>query len=201
MQAGHRQIPPVVMMLTDHLDAALAYAEDLRGQTHEMVPLGRAAGAAAYRTRATALRAYVETLRRSEALLITRVLTARQRLAQFPNENPALESIVRLFVAGTAPLSDAVDELRDATLRDFETGDDAFAYLTQHGVIDGSQSLDAMARLSPGEDFLVARRIHLGTLMDLLATFLDALDIQYDLYPDAPPSTVADRTERPQAIV
>ena len=36
--------------------------------------------------------------------------------------------------------------------------------------------------LSVGEDYLVAGRIRLGTLLDLIATFLDTLDLLFDLY-------------------
>ena len=36
-----------------------------------------------------------------------------------------------------------------------------------------------------GEDFLLVRRIRLGTLMDLLAAFLDALELHYELFADA----------------
>ena len=32
------------------------------------------------------------------------------------------------------------------------------------------------------EDYLVAGRIRLGTLLDLVATFLDTLDLLFDLY-------------------
>ena len=39
---------------------------------------------------------------------------------------------------------------------------------------------------SVGEDYLVAGRIHLGTLLDLVATFLDTLDLLFDLYQDEP---------------
>ena len=34
------------------------------------------------------------------------------------------------------------------------------------------------------EDYLVAGRIRLGTLLDLIATFLDTLDTLFDLYAD-----------------
>ena len=35
-----------------------------------------------------------------------------------------------------------------------------------------------------GEDYLVAGRIRLGTLLDLVATFLDTLDLLFDLHPE-----------------
>jgi hypothetical protein len=36
------------------------------------------------------------------------------------------------------------------------------------------------------EEFLVAGRIRLGTLLDLVATFLDTLDVLFELYQDQP---------------
>ena len=38
--------------------------------------------------------------------------------------------------------------------------------------------------MAVSEDYLVAGRVRLGALLDLIAAFLDALDDQYDLYPE-----------------
>ena len=38
------------------------------------------------------------------------------------------------------------------------------------------------APLVAGENFLVARRIPLGALLDLVAQFLDTLEAEYDLF-------------------
>ena len=42
--------------------------------------------------------------------------------------------------------------------------------------------LERLSELRVGEDYLVAGRIRLGTLLDLIATFLNSLDLLYDLY-------------------
>jgi hypothetical protein len=43
------------------------------------------------------------------------------------------------------------------------------------------------------EEYLVAGRVRLGTLMDLVATFLNTLDVLFDLY--------AERAEGEEAVV
>jgi hypothetical protein len=46
--------------------------------------------------------------------------------------------------------------------------------------------LEQLVQLAVTEDFLVAARIRLGTLLDLVATFLDTLDVLFELYQDEP---------------
>ena len=79
---------------------------------------------------------------------------------------------------------------RSATPRasDFDTGDTASAFLRSRGLIArDAAGLERLSQLAVGEDYLVAGRIHLGTLLDLVATFLDTLDLLFDLY-DEPAS-------------
>jgi hypothetical protein len=54
-----------------------------------------------------------------------------------------------------------------------------------------SAGLQGLPQLTIGEDYLVAGRIRLGTLLDLVATFLDTLDLLFDLY--AEPADVGAR--------
>jgi hypothetical protein len=61
-------------------------------------------------------------------------------------------------------------------------------------------SLEQLAALTVTEEFLVAGRIRLGTLLDLVATFLDTLDVLFELYQDEPvvetaPSVTAEAQE------
>jgi hypothetical protein len=93
-----------------------------------------------------------------------------------------LKRLLALFAGGTAVLEDAVEELGDATLSDFDTADDPLAYLRSRGLLAADAgSLRCVERLAIGEDFLVVQRICLGVLMDLAASFLDALEDCYDL--------------------
>ena len=65
-------------------------------------------------------------------------------------------------------------ELGDTSTRDFDTGDTAFAFLRSRALIArDAAGLERLAELRVSEDYLVAGRIRLGTLLDLVATFLD----------------------------
>jgi hypothetical protein len=83
-------------------------------------------------------------------------------------------------------------ELGDTTVHDFQTGDTAFAFLRSRALIArDAASLERLAELRVSEDYLIAGRIRLGTLLDLVATFLDSLDLLYDLYGEpAEPETM-----------
>ena len=90
-------------------------------------------------------------------------------------------------MGGTAALVDAAEELGDTTNQAFATGDAAQAFLRSRGILArDAAGLEQLSQLTVTEEFLVAGRIRLGTLLDLVATFLDTLDVMFDLYQDEP---------------
>jgi hypothetical protein len=181
------QSPASVYLVADHLDAALAAGEDLLEVTSAL--------AAPFATQATKVvemqlsvqRRFVERVRTLELVMVLRVLQARRRAEDLRRADARVAPMAGLFIGGTAALADAVAELGDCTVVDFQTGDDAIAYLRSRGVIGvdapGVMSLD---QLAVGPEFLVAGRIALGPLVDLAATFLDTLEMFYELYAEEP---------------
>jgi hypothetical protein len=164
MPASAEPLHPSLHLIEDHLDAALAMGEDLLTEKVALLqptqPL------------TTAL----------ELSLIARLLQARRHAEELRRRELRLKPLIALFVAGTAPLVDAAAELGDTTTRDFETGDTASAFLRSRGLIaPDAAGLERLSQLAVGEGYLVAERIRLGTLLDLVATFLDTLDVLYDL--------------------
>jgi hypothetical protein len=181
------QSPASAYLVADHLDAALAAGEDLFEVTSAL--------AAPFATQATKVvemqlsvqRRFVERVRTLELVMVLRVLQARRRAEDLRRADARVAPMAGLFIGGTAALADAAAELGDATYVNFQTGDDAIAYLRSRGVIGvdapGLMSLD---QLAVGPEFLVAGRIALGPLVDLAATFLDTLEMFYELYAEEP---------------
>lgn len=184
-------IPPEAYQLADHLDAALAAAEDLIEAGRQWVPATADAGYELVAQMA-AERQVIERVRMFETVLIGRVLKARKRSQELARTAGDLAGMTRLFVGGTAPLLDAVEELGDSTRADFETGNCHIAYLRQRGVIAADAAdLPEDRTITFGDGgFLVAGRITLAPLTELIVAFLDALDLHYDLYPDEPDGAV-----------
>lgn len=184
--------PLSVFMLADHLDAALAAGEDLVARGHDWRQLAeQSAGDSAF---AVAQRNLVEDVRAFELMLVARILKAREHAGALGSLDRRFTAVANLFVAGTAILCDAVEECGDARNDDFETGDGIVSYVRGRGLI----AQDAAAVLHPAQltiddQFLVARRLPLGPLLDMAAAFLDALDAQYDLYADDDGVSAADR--------
>jgi hypothetical protein len=194
---------PSIYLLGDHLDAALAMGEDL---LTEKVAL---ADAAQHLTMARLVRQnrelaeFLTTVRTLELSLTARLLQARKRAEEVRRRETRLKPLISLFVAGTAPLVDAAMELGDTSTRDFDTGDTATAFLRSRALIArDAAGLERLTELRVSEDYLVAGRIRLGTLLDLVATFLDSLDLLYDLYgePAAADAATAVPTDAPDGI-
>ena len=178
-----RSAPASVYLLAEHLDAALAAGEDLTGVLH--VPSGppprEDAELIEFRCRR---REAIERIRTFELILIARLLRGREWAVTVATEDERFQPVARLYVAGTATLLDAVAECADLSNEDFETGDDLTAYTRSRGLIAATDAgLSDTAPIAANEAFLVAKRAPLGVLLDLVASFLDALEAEFDLFP------------------
>lgn len=176
---------PSIFLLGDHLDAALAMGEDLLS---EKVALDVPAGKSPLRTwmrQNRDLNTFLTTVRTLEYAMTARLLQARKRAEDLKRSESRLKPLITLFVAGTAPLVDAAAELGETDARDFACADSTLTFLRSRGLIaSDTAGLEGLARLAVSEDYQVAGRIRLGTLLDLVATFLDTLDLLFDLYAD-----------------
>ena len=133
-------------------------------------------------------RKIAEDVRGFELVLIARVLKARDHARALAEVDIRFRPVANLFVSATAVLLDAVEECGDARDEDFETGDGLIAYVRSRGLIAPDAPTVRMASdLTIDDSFLVAKRIALGPLLDMAATFLDALDVQYELFVEGEP--------------
>jgi hypothetical protein len=175
-----------IYLLGDHLDAALAMGEDL---LTEKVALDTPAGKSPLRDwmrQNRDLNDFLTTVRTLEYAMTARLLQARKRADELKQSESRLRPLIALFVAGTAPLADAAAELGDTDARAFDSADATLTFLRGRGLLAvDAAGLEGLPRLAIGEDYLIAGRIRLGTLLDLVATFLDTLDLLFDLYTDA----------------
>jgi len=190
--------PLSVYMLADHLDSALAAGEDLVARGHDWRGLAENPGDPA--EFATRQRQIAEDVRSLELMLIARVLKARSHARSLAEVDDRFRAVGTLFASGTVVLLDAVAECGDARGEDFETGDDIVSYVRSRGLIaPDAPAVRVAADLTIDDNFLVAKRIALGPLLDMAAAFLDALDVQYELFVDTEPNRVGrlklDRSE------
>jgi hypothetical protein len=173
--------PLSVYLLADHLDGALAAGEDLVARGHDWRTLAENPSDPALF--ATSQRKIAEEVRGLELMLIARVLKARAHARSLAEVDDRFRPVGMLFASGTAILLDAVKECGDARGDDFETGDDIVSYIRSRGLIaPDAPTVRAASDLTIDDSFLVAKRIALGPLLDMAAAFLDALDVQYDLF-------------------
>ena len=175
--------PLSVYMLADHLDAALAAGEDLvtRGQDWRSLAENRGDVEAFL----LAQRRIAEDVRGLELILIARVLKARDHARALSTADERFRLIADLFVAGTNVLLDAVEECGDARGEDFDSGDVLTAYVRGRGLIaPDAATIAKPSDLTIDDSFLVAKRIALGPLLDMASSFLDALDVHFELYGD-----------------
>jgi len=176
---------PSLYLLSDHLDAALARGEELLAQDLAL-DTPDAATLRDWLRQTRDLNGFVSAIRTLEYAITARLLQARKRADDLKRGDSRLKPLVALFVGGTTPLADAVAELGGSDARAFDDADAVPAFLRSRGLLaPDAAGLALVTRLGVDEDYLVAGRIRLGTLLDLAAAFLDALDPLYDLHGDA----------------
>lgn len=174
--------PVGVYLLAEHLDAALASGEDLTSVLF-IWPGAAPRDPDAIAELRAGQRAAIERIRTFELALISRVLKGRDWATEVAESEERFAMMARLYLAGTAVLLDAVDECADVSAADFDAGSGQLAYLRGRGMVaPDAAALSDTAPLVAGENFLIAKRIPLGPLMDLIATFLDTLEAEYDLF-------------------
>jgi hypothetical protein len=172
-----------VLLLADHLDAALAAGEDMRAVRYRWSGEALPCAAEDIDALRAGRREAVERLRTLELALLSRLLKAREGILALALEEDRFAALARLYLAGTAVLQDAVAECADLSEEDFDTGDDLTAYFRSRGLIaEDAPGLPDASPIAIDDAFLVARRVRLGVLLDLVASFLDALEAQFDLY-------------------
>jgi hypothetical protein len=178
--------PLSVYLLADHLDSALAAGEDLIARGHDWRALAENPGEPAEFV--TRQRRIAEEVRGLELMLIARILKARTHARSLAEVDDRFRAVGTLFASGTIALLDAVDECGDARGDDFETGDDVLSYIRSRGLIaPDAPDVRIAADLTIDDNFLVAKRIALGPLLDMASAFLDALDSQYELFVETEP--------------
>jgi hypothetical protein len=201
---------PSLHLLRDHLNAALALGEDLLGAELPLDAPDRP-GLRGWLRQTRELDAFVGSARTLEYAMTARLLQARKRAEDLRRDDSRLKPLIALFVAGTVPLVDAAAELGDGDARDFDGADAALAFVRSRGLLaSDAAGLELLSRLAVGEDYLVAARIPLGILLDLVAGFLDALDTLYDvpvagiergpMFPVRALDTAAGRSLEPGAV-
>ena len=174
---------PGLYLLGDNLDAALAMGEDLLAEKVLLAEPAQPLTMARLVRQNRELAEFLTNVRTLELSLMARLLQARKNAEDMRRREPGLKALISLFISGTSPLVDAAMDLGDTSGRDFETGDTATAFLRSRGLIErDAAGLERLTELRVTDDYLVAERIRLGTLLDLVATFLDSLDLMYDLY-------------------
>lgn len=184
MLSHNAHAPVAAYLLADHLDAALAAGEDLiaAGQAWKAITENAAVPNA---DTLVAERAAVERLRVAELHLVSRLLAGRRNADGLAASDESFAPMAKLFVAGTAILCDAAAELADVTARDFDSADSLMAYVRSRSLLTAECASMTSALSAPLEErFHIAGRIPLNTTLDMVAAFLDAIDVRYDLYGD-----------------
>jgi hypothetical protein len=193
-----KQAPPAAAyLLGGHLDAALAAGEDLMSTTLELSP--PASSGVELDDCQAALAEFITRMRALEAGLVARLVQARRRADELPRDAD-LKPLVSLFLSGTVVLLDAVQEFGDPSGIAFDSGPDGFRFLRDRGLVPpDAGSLPISGMLVADEEYMIAGRIRLGSLMDLVAAFLDALDMRFSLYDEEPDDVPVRIIEPPPA--
>jgi hypothetical protein len=187
MHCRRQDLDPRLYWLVEHLDAALAAGDQLMSISLEITEPTPQMGPRRLRTRVQRFVHFVSQVRGLEASLIAHILQARRRVAELPRGRGPIRLLLDPFTSGTTVLLDAVAEYGDPAGFAFDSGADRLAYLRARGLVAGdSGALMPVTTLEIGDNFLVAGRIELGPLLELVEAFLEALNTEFGLWIEQP---------------
>ncbi len=191
MQCQRRDLEPCIYLLIEHLDAALAAGDHLTSQTMDVTEPSGDVGPRRLRSREARFIGFVNHVRSLEASLIAHILQARRRATELPRSRGPLKTLLDSFSGGTAVLIDAVAEYGDPARFAFNTGADRLSYLRARGVMPvNAMAVTSVVTVEIDESFLVAGRLELGPLLDMIEAFLRALNVEFDLWRERSDDTI-----------
>lgn len=198
-------LPASVTLLADHLDSILAMGEDLfalrqtldRRAAGDPRPVTMPGLVAAQRS----LGVFVRQVRTLELAVTARLVQARKLALDFKRSHPDMAHVADLFRGGTVIVEDAVATSRSALAERFDTGEAAMAFLRSRVIIAAdAPGLAGVDVVHVCEDAMLLGELRLGSVMDLVARFLDTLDAAFDLYPETRDSGLAVPTSPSEAV-
>jgi hypothetical protein len=191
MQCQKRDLDPCVYLLIEHLDAAVAAGDHLTSLNMDVTEPSADVGPRRLRSREARFIAFVNHVRSLEASVIAHVLQARRRATELPRSRGPLKTLLDSFSGGTAVLLDAVAEYGDPARFAFNTGADRLSYLRARGVMTANaMAVSSVVTVEIDESFLVAGRLELGPLLDMIEAFLRALNVEFDLWREQADETI-----------
>lgn len=174
--------PAIVYLLADNLDAALAAGEDLIKSTITWHGCDARSAEELAESRPKEREA-LDAIRSLELILLARVLKSRETATELAKTASHVKTIAKIYVAGTALLHDAVEQLGDTSSADFDSGECMTTYLRSRQLIAEDAPAPAEGQeITIGADFLMCGLVPLGAVLDLVAHFLDTLETHYDLF-------------------
>ena len=171
-----------VFLLAEHLDLTLAAIEDLQA-CQPAVTSDHPQRVNVFQD--VSITAFVQVVRKHEMAAIVHVARARDLTRKLVRRDARFASLGGLFVGGTAMLDEAVARMVDKIGDDFSTGGDPIGYLRARGMIDEDVGgLAAEQTLAVTDSFLLGGLIEIGPLVELVETFLNTIELHFDLFPE-----------------
>ena len=158
---GKGKTQEMVAILVDHLDKALATGERL-GEI-SFLPRAITADMSADQILAehARLREFLDGLRVLELTLAARIDKARSWAREMRMRDGNLKLMASLFLTGTQALNDAMQEMADPRLQDFNGGDQALYFLRTRGLVaEHVTVLDEVARIGEGRAVLIRKEVN-----------------------------------------
>ena len=179
-QHNQKLVPACVYVLADNLDAALAAGEDLRAVAQHW-PCGDPDDPSVMGMR----RWVLGRVRVHELSLISRILQARSNAEELAQQQSHFKLLAHLFVSSLNDFEATAQEDRENRPVGLEADLDMVEFLRLRGVVEKDAAGELpYETLKITDSFLIAGRIPLGLTLDLIAEVFDALETQFDLYPD-----------------
>lgn len=183
-------------LLHDHLEAIITYAHKLQSGR---LTLPQAISHEARADNAFALSEFIDTIKSTELVIVTKILRARLWASRLQPVDQRFDPMVRLFLSGTHALADSVQDSDSPAVASFGSPAQHRDYLIARQVIPANTyAFDMLTEFDVSGEFLLNGTTAIAPLMENCRTFADMLDTHFQLYEPVPAVVkLAEFKERP----
>ncbi|MEM7621178.1 MAG: hypothetical protein AAF228_12095 [Pseudomonadota bacterium] len=183
---SEEQIQSVVFFLTDHLCSAIEEGEQILNLSYTSEPLSEDLSSDDILDRLDDFHQFLDQIRTLEFLLVTKLNQARHWCIHLRYLDNEFKAMLDLFNSATSALVD-IERVLGIDEHGMFNGEDSHEHFIKCRklIIEQSDNEGYPSDIQIDDNYLLGGKIPLTDVLDACNTFLDSIDIRYDVMEDA----------------
>lgn len=184
---GNEQLQSVVFFLSDHLCSAIEEGEKLFNLSYTSDKISPELSADDILDRLDDFHQFLDHIRTIEFMLLTKLNQARHWCIHLRHLDSEFKPVLDLFNTATSSLVD-IESVLGIDEQGIFNGEGSHEHFIKSRQLTTEQTDEegCPSRISVEDEFLLGGKVPLADILDACNSFLDSIDIRYDVMEDVP---------------